>query len=361
MSKSLLQTRIVDKLEVIMTQVDTMNKFGKNIPLIHLDILKSNIRTLYEQICELERAQQLSTSSQKTINTLFREQEPPVVSKETEERIIVEATETISKMVESIQTEIANEYIPEVKIELDPIIEPQSLIVETPVIQEVSNPVIEIKEEPIEVIETLFEVKEEILVANEEIVEAVNEESTEIVKEDIVEAVKEEVVESKEEVRVETTPIPVQTSLVEQTPLLQIGTIFEEEGTFEEEFDERPLIQSPIPDIMTSLQTIADRYKAPDSTLNEMMALSNVTTVNTAVKQIRDLKSSIGINEKFLFINELFKGNMKEYTDTIVMLSDAETLELAHEILRPLKGKYEWREDSSAYLTLIDFLQRRFV
>jgi hypothetical protein len=109
------------------------------------------------------------------------------------------------------------------------------------------------------------------------------------------------------------------------------------------------------------LQTIADRYKTPDSSLNEAMAITNISTVNTAVKQIRDLKSSIGINEKFLFINELFKGNMKEYTDTIVMLSDAETLELAHEILVPIKNKYDWRDDSAAYVTLVDFLQRRFV
>ncbi|MCL2028624.1 MAG: hypothetical protein FWG79_09105 [Bacteroidales bacterium] len=256
MSKSLLQTRIVDKLEVIMTQVDTMNKFGKSIPLIHLDILKSNIRTLYEQINELERVQM---QSQKTTNTLFKEPEAPVVSKETEERIVAEATETISKIVESIQEEVANEYAPEVKIELD-------------------------------------------------------------------------------------------------TPLLQIETTFEESV-----MEEKALVQSPIPDIFSSLQTIADRYKTPDSTLNEAMAISNTSTVNTAVKQIRDLKSSIGINEKFLFINELFKGNMKEYTDTIVMLSDAETLDRAHEILAPIKGRYEWRDDSAAYITLIDFLQRRFV
>jgi hypothetical protein len=156
------------------------------------------------------------------------------------------------------------------------------------------------------------------------------------------------------------TPISTVISAVEETPLLQIETTFEE-TVFEEKHDEQPLVQSPIPDIFSSLQTIADRYKTPDSSLNEAMAYSNVSTVNTAVKQIRDLKSSIGINEKFLFINELFKGNMKEYTDTIVMLSDAETIDFAYEILHPIKNRYGWREDSIAYTTLIDFLQRRFV
>jgi len=303
MSKSLLQTRIVDKLEVIMTQVDTMNKFGKNIPLIHLDILKSNIRMLYEQICELERAQMQPISVQKTIRTVFKEPEIPVVSKHEEQRIVSEATETISKMVESIQKEVADEYAPEVKLDLEPIIE-------TPITTAEIPPVI-----------SVAEIKEEIIV------------------EPIIE-----------------TPISEPTSLVEEVPLLQV-----ESTVFEEKIEENALTQSPIPDIFSSLQTIADRYKTPDSTLNEAMAISNSSSVNTAVKQVRDLKLSIGINEKFLFINELFKGNMKEYTDTIVMLSDAETLESAHQILDPFKGRYEWREDSAAYITLVDFLQRRFV
>jgi len=318
MSKSLLQTRIVDKLEVIMTQVDTMNKFGKNIPLIHLDILKSNIRMLYEQICELERTQTQSTIVQKTERTLFKEAEVPVVSKHEEVRIVAEATETISRLVESIQEDVANEYALEVKLDLEPAVE--TLAVETPAIEipAIETPAIEIPAIEVPAVET---------------------------------------------------PAPMHASLVEETPLLQVETPTinpielanpVEETVFEETIEEEPLVQSPIPDIFSSLQTIVDRYKTPDSTLNEAMAISNVSIVNTAVKQVRDLKSSIGINEKFLFINELFKGNMKEYTDTIVMLSDAENLDLVHDILRPLKNKYEWREDSAAYVTLIDFLQRRF-
>jgi len=282
MSKSLLQTRIVDKLEVIMTQVDTMNKFGKNIPLIHLDVLKSNIRMLYEQICELERGQTGATTVQKTVNSMFNDSEPSIASKHEENRIVAEATQTISKMIETIQEDVA-----EIEEEIE---------VETPM-----NIVVEIPEEVVEV------------------------------KEEIAVEISEEFVEIKEDV------------------------------VFEDNYDDEPPVQNAIPDIFSSLQTIVDRYKTPDSTLNEAMAISNSSTVNTAVKQVRDLKSSIGINEKFLFINDLFKGNMKEYTDTIVALSDTETLESVHEILAPLKSRYGWRDDSDAYATLIDFLQRRFV
>jgi len=304
-----LQTRIVDKLEVIMTQVDTMNKFGKNIPLIHLDVLKSNIRMLYEQICELERGQTGSTTVQKTVNSMFNDSEPSIASKHEENRIVAEATQTISKMIETIQEDVA-----EIKEEIEVVAEiPAEIVAEIPV--------------------EVAEIKEEF----------------------IAETISETVVE----------PI---VSEIEETPLLNIETVVEEtvfeqkeEVVFEDNYDDEPPVQNAIPDIFSSLQTIVDRYKTPDSTLNEAMAISNSSTVNTAVKQVRDLKSSIGINEKFLFINDLFKGNMKEYTDTIVALSDTETLESVHEILAPLKSRYGWRDDSDAYATLIDFLQRRFV
>ena len=324
MSKSLLQTRIVDKLDVIMTQVDTMNKFGKNIPLIHLDILKSNIRTLYEQICELERAHMQSTNVKKPTTTIYREKEELVVSKAVEERMVFEARETISKLVESIQEDVANEYDPEIKLDFT-----AEIAVPT-----VTAPAAKVEETPLLQVETIAETIIETVV--EPVVEPVVEKSVEPIAETIIETVSKTIIE------------PVAEPVVEE----RVETIIVEEKT---------TVQNPIPDIFSSLQTIADRYKTADSSLNEAMAISNVSTVNTAVKQIRDLKSAIGINEKFLFINELFKGNMTEYTDTIVMLSNAETLELAHEILAPVKARYEWKEDSSAYVTLIDFLQRRFV
>ena len=301
MSKSLLQTRIVDKLEVIMTQVDTMNKFGKNIPLLHLDVLKSNICTLYEQICELERAQKHPTDVQKTVNSLFRESEKTIASKHEEERVVVETTPESDVEPfggDGIAAELSVQAVPAQQVE------------------PIENRATEVEPPP-----------------NEE----------KIVTETITET---------------TVETPLLT--IEEAPLLQIEEAFEE-IIFEEKYEEEPMVQNSIPDIFSSLQTIVDRYKTPDSTLNEAMAISNSSTVNTAVKQVRDLKSAIGINEKFLFINDLFKGNMKEYTDTIVLLSDVETLDAVHEILAPLKSKYGWRDDSAAYVTLIDFLQRRFV
>ncbi len=118
---------------------------------------------------------------------------------------------------------------------------------------------------------------------------------------------------------------------------------------------------SPL-DIFSSLQTIADHYKDNNTTIsiNEKIAAQDQTAFANLNKQHGDLKSAIGINEKFLFINELFKGNMKEYTDTIIGLNEKTDLETAFQYLEPMKNKYNWRDDSVAYLTLKDFIKVRF-
>ncbi|MEG1499106.1 MAG: hypothetical protein RRX93_07080, partial [Bacteroidales bacterium] len=101
-------------------------------------------------------------------------------------------------------------------------------------------------------------------------------------------------------------------------------------------------------DHLSSLKSIVDKFKSP-KTLHDIQK-----------NQPLDLRLAIGVNEKFLFINELFKGNMKECTDIIVEINDLSSYEKAMEILQPLKDTYAWQEDSLAYMTLLDILRRRF-
>ena len=76
-------------------------------------------------------------------------------------------------------------------------------------------------------------------------------------------------------------------------------------------------------------------------------------------QNIKDLKSAIGINEKFLFINELFKGNMKAYNDSIILLNDCDSHDKAMEILENYRVQYKWEPDMVAFLTLKDFVDRK--
>lgn len=77
--------------------------------------------------------------------------------------------------------------------------------------------------------------------------------------------------------------------------------------------------------------------------------------------RIENLKSAIGINDKFYFINELFKGNSQAYDDVIYTLNNFKRFEDAMQYTSTLKYRYDWDIESEAYQKLIHFLERKFV
>lgn len=64
------------------------------------------------------------------------------------------------------------------------------------------------------------------------------------------------------------------------------------------------------------------------------------------------LKSKININDKFLFINELFDGNLKEYNEAIETLSGFKDKESAIDFLHLLREKNMWETSSRAFVKL---------
>ncbi|MDR1724855.1 MAG: hypothetical protein LBR28_00470 [Bacteroidales bacterium] len=96
-------------------------------------------------------------------------------------------------------------------------------------------------------------------------------------------------------------------------------------------------------------QTIADKF-SENETLNDKVYETIMT----------DLRTNIGVNEKFLFINELFFGNMKAYTDFIQELNNSNTFEMAIEIILKYKAERDWKETSLAYTTLNSIMEKRF-
>lgn len=110
--------------------------------------------------------------------------------------------------------------------------------------------------------------------------------------------------------------------------------------------------------------TIADKLKEEKTTMNErLQSDSQRTSVGSRLhqNQIRDLKSAIGINEKFQFINDLFKGNMQDYTLAMTQLNQFSTFEEALEYIDILKFKYTWDINSDAHHKLMDFVRRRYL
>ena len=73
-----------------------------------------------------------------------------------------------------------------------------------------------------------------------------------------------------------------------------------------------------------------------------------------------DLKASIGINDKFLFVNELFGGSMEKYNKSIDNLNDLKTLNGAMIYLNELKIELQWNSSNEAYQRLSNLVSRKF-
>jgi acyl transferase domain-containing protein len=76
--------------------------------------------------------------------------------------------------------------------------------------------------------------------------------------------------------------------------------------------------------------------------------------------KINDLRKAIGINEKFLFINDLFEGNLSYYNKAIDELNSFQSLNGARTYLIELSVEYGWPTDSSAKEKLNQLIDRKF-
>jgi len=117
-------------------------------------------------------------------------------------------------------------------------------------------------------------------------------------------------------------------------------------------------------------QTVKKPAKSPDTDL----FAGEEPTFNIKLKEARDkslgpkipsekvqeLKSAISINDKFIFINELFDGNLREYNETIETLNGLQNLNQASEYLDLFRKKNFWDTGSKAFKTLSELVNRRF-
>ena len=76
--------------------------------------------------------------------------------------------------------------------------------------------------------------------------------------------------------------------------------------------------------------------------------------------KITDLKGSIGINEKFQFINELFEGNMKEYNVAVDQINSFSSLPEAQSYVANLEEVYKWQADNLIAANFKELVERRF-
>ncbi|MCL2130949.1 MAG: hypothetical protein FWH36_00620 [Lentimicrobiaceae bacterium] len=98
-----------------------------------------------------------------------------------------------------------------------------------------------------------------------------------------------------------------------------------------------------------SLNEIVSSYK-PDESIGSKMQQGNIS----------DLMKSIDMNNKFLFVKELFKGNGSVFTEEINKLNGFNKLNEAIPYLESIKTKHRWDNQSEAYAELYRLVLRKF-
>lgn len=133
----------------------------------------------------------------------------------------------------------------------------------------------------------------------------------------------------------------------------------EDERTVGEELVEERQTSGTVSDFFEKDDT-GFELSTPETLGDRMMGEDHSLAARLQQNPVRDLKSAIGINDKFLFVNELFGGSMEKYNKSIENLNDLKTMNGAMIYLNELKIELQWNSSNEAYQKLADLVRRKF-
>jgi hypothetical protein len=111
---------------------------------------------------------------------------------------------------------------------------------------------------------------------------------------------------------------------------------------------------------ITESAILADTFSNLPNSLNEQLgSLRDDDDVSDIMKtkHLSNLSDAIGVNDKFLFIRELFNGNPESYNQVISRLDEAENIADAKAVIMSHTDK---SADADAVRQLLDLVKRKF-
>ena len=347
---------IKQEISLLYQQVNYLLRNEKPLELLDLDVLMNRTHTLYDQLCAInvgdESIDEDLPFDADALAGLFggMTQEEPAQPAEEENPVVEEQPAAAAPVVEAPQPE------PEPVVEPPTVVEfqPEPVKVEepepepTPVVEEVQpEPVPEPEPEskPLGDEFGFFFRFEDIPEKKEP--EVVTEQSEGRVVH-VMEAIPEEEIPERDRVHGD--------DLVMDNPLV-MPRLDEERKAEKAEIEQQS--SEGMPNFFE--QDDAGFELSTGETLGEkMMGEDNSLAAKLQQNPVRDLKSVIGINDKFLFVNELFGGSMEKYNKSIENLNDLKTLNGAMIYLNELKIELQWNSSNEAYLKLKELISRKF-
>jgi hypothetical protein len=166
----------------------------------------------------------------------------------------------------------------------------------------------------------------------------------------------------------ETTVVAPADEVVMQTQitpeLAPVKNIVEEKETPVEVIDENlvhNIVEAPVVEI--SQAGLVELKTEPILVGSEKIEIKEVKEVkdHLVMEPIKDLRSAIGINDKFQFIQELFSGDEKSFEVGIKTINAFKIFpEAQFYIKRELREKNNWDEESNVVKQFDQLIKRRF-
>jgi hypothetical protein len=129
-----------------------------------------------------------------------------------------------------------------------------------------------------------------------------------------------------------------------------------------QEFHFDPLTEIPTLSQQQSVKEINEIIGIRDASLNDKLKENNVEVGHVLTDHpIRDLKKAIGINDRYVFINELFRGDDVMYERSLKTINGFRIFaEAEYWIERELKVKLGWEEHKDTTRHFYQLIKRRF-
>ncbi|MDQ3051713.1 MAG: hypothetical protein M3Q95_12560 [Bacteroidota bacterium] len=312
MNKNFIKQEIENLIEVINEQQALVLSYTDKIPQIEMDILMANIRKVYERLMELNITGQ-DSQMESFVATDDKTASEPVNKQPVEATIAVQPDSSAEE-----------EKVPEIIAETIPLPEtpPQETPANFPELP-VAPPVVN-------------EVSDEL---NDNVAEVPSSEKS-------------------------STPAPIPTAVTEEVVEEKVVPQVTLSKERVKEFSKPAGRNTNTASLFDDAPTIADKFQGSPTLYDKIAVTKEDKSLAGRLQKnpVSDLKKSIGINEKFSFINELFDGDLDSYNAAIELLNNCKNLNDAFNTLsNDLVPKYNWSDEADSFQQLKNLLERRYI
>ncbi len=162
----------------------------------------------------------------------------------------------------------------------------------------------------------------------------------------------------QERVAVKETVAPVKETII---PVKETVVIEERQTiSYSQETLQTEIVRDPLNEIPTLSQQIIGR-DVPESLNDKLKQVKTELAELLKDSPVKDLRKAIGINDRFVFINDLFRGDEAMYERSIKTINGFNIFpEAEYWISRELKVKLGWNNEHPLVLQFDQLVKRRF-